>query len=119
MSLLVEEGAYHVVLILNRDYSGDGVVSEVNNLVVSRGVRRLVIHVISPEGRPKYFKWLRSIISSLVSCSLVVRYEGSSKEDFTNLLRSLRSDATSILTDDHRFEEVLQELGFNYKFLEV
>lgn len=117
--MLIEDDAYHVVLILNRDYLRDDVVSEVNNVVVGRGVRRLVIHVVSPDGRPKYFKWLRSILSSLISCSLVVRYEGSSKEDLTNLLRSLRSDTTSILVDDQGFEEALREIGFNYKFLGV
>ncbi|MEM0362158.1 MAG: hypothetical protein QXH57_03700 [Sulfolobales archaeon] len=117
MGLLIEEGAYHVILILSRDYLGDSVVGEVNNLVVGRGVRRLVIHVISPDGRPKYFEWLRSILSSLISCSIVVRYEGSSKEDLINLLKSLRNDTTLILVSDQEFEGVLRELGFNYKFL--
>ncbi|MEM4520082.1 MAG: hypothetical protein QXD94_06565 [Sulfolobales archaeon] len=122
MNLPIEDDAHHLVLILNHDYLGSSVIDEVHDLIVNSRVRRFIIHVISSDGRPKYLDKLRPILTSIMSCTLMVRYEGSTEEDFRNLINSLRRDNTTVLIvggNGQVFEEVLHELGFKYKFLEV
>lgn len=120
MNLRIEDDAHHLILILNHDYLEGSAIREINNLILNSKVRRLVVHVVSPDGRPNYLEKLKPILTSIMSCSLVVRYEGYTKEDLRNLLKSQKRDNTTVLmsNDDRGFKEVLQELGFNYKFLE-
>lgn len=121
MGLTIENDAYHMILILNHNYPYDEVVKEINEVIIRNRVRRLVLYVVSPEGRPAYLERLRTTLTSIIHCSLIVRYGGSIVDDLIKLVKSYPKEfMTALISSDAQgFKEVLDEAGINYKLLGV
>lgn len=111
--LRIEDRAHHIVLIFNCD--GEKVVSKALNEIYSigsRGVKRFVIHVISPKGNIYYLDILRDLIRNNTVYTLFVRYHGSKPEDLEKLVRELNDNATYIIGQDMaEYRSVLEKYG--------
>ncbi len=121
MCLAIERGAYHVILILNYDYLNDEVINKVNEVMIHNNVRKLVLHVISSEGRPTYLEKLRTVLSSTFPYSLVVRYWGSTVDDLVKIIKLYRNESMIALVsgDAQEFKGVLEGFSINYELLGV
>lgn len=119
MGLLSDGNTERVVLVLSHDYALDDLLDEVKKLVMSSKARRLTFYVISPDGRPKYFRKLRPMISSIISTSFTVVYGGYTAEDLRRLLKSIDGGvmAAIIAGSNDEFKEILERSGINYKVL--
>ncbi len=112
---------HHIVVVLGDGGSIDKLVSLTNEFIIKRGVRRLFIHVISKDGRPKYFERFRHVLQSLLHCSLIIKYEGSTTDDFIKLIKSTHdlndlSNLVVVLVGESPtgLKGFLKELGINY-----
>ncbi len=115
----MERESHHVVLVLDIMLPENEVINAINDIIVERGVRRVVIHVLSSEGRPKYLEKLRRILPSLLNVSVMVKYAGSSQEDLVKLLGNLPKDAVDVLVGSTSLEldTLLEGLGVSHRFL--
>ena len=85
--LWIEDNAFHIVLIYGID--GEKVVSEASAKMYSNelhGVKKYVIHVISPIGNIYYLASLRDLIRNNISYTIIIRYHGDSPQDLEKLV---------------------------------
>jgi len=86
-------GSLRIALIIGEGSPpGRELYSYVVGLASKHRVRDVVIHVVSTYGRPHYMRALRDFIQSNISMSLTISYCGSTSEDLTSLLKSLREE---------------------------
>lgn len=117
MSLGVCGGAHHLVLVFGGVCGGVVLraLERVSELGV-RGVRRFVIHVVTPLPRPLYLEGLRPLLQSVISYTLVIRYCGSSVGDLGRLVGELANVPKDFIvsSDLSEFAEFLKGLGIEY-----
>lgn len=90
MSLNTRRNIYHLILVFSDESSK--VVSkalERINELGSKGVKRFIIHVVTPIERPLYLEKLKPLLQLLISYTLIVSYEGSSIRELERLVKTL------------------------------
>ncbi len=119
------KGFLRLILVIGEDPpSGKDLYSYVVSLASKHRVRDVVIHVVSTYGRPYYMLALRDFIQNNISMGLTIDYWGSTPEDLTNLLRSLRKGGNTFKVCvlgrvPQEFMKVLESLEVGYECLKV
>ena len=111
--LWIEDNAFHIVLIYGID--GEKVVSEASAKMYSNelhGVKKYVIHVVSPIGNIHYLASLRDLIRNNISYTIIIRYHGDSPQDLEKLVKELDGNALYIIGRDMvEYGSILEKHG--------
>jgi len=109
----IEENVFPIVLVYG--VNGERVASEALAKMYSnelRGIRKFVIHVVSPIGNIYYLEPLRDLIRNNVSYTIIVRYHGDLPQDLEKLVNELGNNALYIIDQDMpEYRSILEKYG--------
>lgn len=114
--LRLEEEALHIITVLGEAVGGGNLASRIFTAATSKGVCRIVIHVISPLPVPLCLEKLRGLLEDNLMYTVIVKYEGSRPEDLCKLLKRLPRDTYFVDGDGGReFISILGREGLGWK----
>ena len=99
--LQIENDAFHMVLIYGVD--GEKIISKAFAKMHSNelhGVKKFVIHVVSPVGNVYYLEYLRDLIRNNIAYTIIIRYHGDSPRDLEGLVKELNDNALYVVSRD-------------------
>lgn len=114
--LNIESNAHHILVVLDDCNDLTELSGIVNELAVKKHLKRLVIHVMSSDGKPTYLSKLRSLLQSVVPYTLIVRFEGVAVEDLFKVIKRLPKDSLAVVCSSE-ITDKLDELGVEYVVL--
>lgn len=113
--LRIENNSKRIVLVICDGVSSAEtmiLVNEVTKKIKREGKRRVLIYVISPLSRPKYFEVIRRLIQENISLSMSIRYSGSKPENLLELIRKLDNPDVFIAGLCRDFIQALDGIGY-------
>mgnify|MGYP000512913236 CR=1 FL=1 len=113
--LKIEENSKEIVLVVCDGISAVEaamLANEVAKKTEKEGKRRVLIYVISPLGRPEYFKVIRNVLLKNISLSVSVRYSGSKPKDLLELIKRLSGSEVIVAGLCNEFIQVLDDVGY-------
>jgi len=86
--------------------------SKVIEKTIREGKHRVLIYVVSPLGRPKYFEVIRTVLQENISLSISIRYSGAKPEDLLELIRRLNKPDVFMVGPCRNFVQALNSKGY-------